>query len=73
MFEDNLSLPKDYGTPLRKRRHFQNDYNQEDGNCSQCRTSITKSSSSPSSIDSPLMQPHDEILEFDIDLSAVLL
>ena len=73
MFEDNHSLPKEFGTPLRKRKYLPNDLNEEDGNCSLARTSITKSSCSPSSEDSPLMQPHLESIEFDIDLCAIML
>jgi hypothetical protein len=72
MLQNDHSIPKEYGTPLRKRQKEEQQSQEDDCDCSQGRSSITKSSCSPSTTDSPLLQPHGEAPFYDIDLSSVL-
>ena len=73
MFENNQSLPKEFGTPLRKKQKLTKlDYEYET-DYSQGRSSLTKSSGVPSTIESPRLHSTIEEPYFDIELCSVRL
>lgn len=73
MLEQQHLLPKEYATPLRKRHNIDQNDSEEDREYSQGRSSITKSFSVPSTVDSPGLRPNSPSLFYELDLSTVLL
>ena len=73
MFENDQSLPPEFGTPTRKKYIIKKNEYDYDTDYSQGRSSLTKSSSVPSTIASP--RPNSPIEEpyFDLDLYSVKL
>lgn len=72
MLEQHNLLPRQYCTPVKTRSNLDQTDSEEDQESTQGRSSITKSYSIPSTVDSPPLRPNSPSVFFELDLSTVL-